>query len=319
MPPEITLKLTNLTIDDGLSQGRIGALAQDRRGFLWISTADGLNRYDGYSFKVFKNTADTHSIAANNTGRVVVDEFDRVWVTVGNGLDLYDREAVFHHIIRPTVTKNDFSDWGKMDILSCNDQGVVFVNDHKIGLVQAPYQSLGSRLNKKTKQLSGIKTSLYWLTPASGSKHFLWNNSVALESQVGGRTWLIDGTSTLFELVTDTLRKQYSFVEYALPAHLVPTGKQKYSPPFLAADHERKLVYFQQYNNLYCLNQITGNIELLMANSGISAFCSAAIDNDGNIWAASAGILVMVNVTEKKTYFIKSDDPLLKKKKGSKS
>ena len=43
-----------LSTDDGLSHNRVFAFTQDQAGFLWIGTTDGLNRYDGYDFQVYK-------------------------------------------------------------------------------------------------------------------------------------------------------------------------------------------------------------------------------------------------------------------------
>lgn len=52
-----SLCLESLTIEHGLSQGMIFDILQTKDGFLWIATKDGLNRYDGYNFKVFTNDA----------------------------------------------------------------------------------------------------------------------------------------------------------------------------------------------------------------------------------------------------------------------
>src|SRR5690606_23907558 len=43
--------------DDGLSHNSIGAVIQDKKGFIWIGTRGGLNRFDGYTFKTYKNKA----------------------------------------------------------------------------------------------------------------------------------------------------------------------------------------------------------------------------------------------------------------------
>jgi hypothetical protein len=53
------LKFTHLTTNDGLSQGYVVAILQDRRGFMWFATRDGLNRYDGNAFVVYKTTPTT--------------------------------------------------------------------------------------------------------------------------------------------------------------------------------------------------------------------------------------------------------------------
>jgi ligand-binding sensor domain-containing protein len=45
----------HLTIADGLSQNAVSAIVQDRRGFMWFGTKDGLDRYDGYQFVVFRH------------------------------------------------------------------------------------------------------------------------------------------------------------------------------------------------------------------------------------------------------------------------
>ena len=50
-----TIKFDTYSLEDGLSQSSVTGIVQDRYGFIWISTQDGINRYDGYSFKTFKN------------------------------------------------------------------------------------------------------------------------------------------------------------------------------------------------------------------------------------------------------------------------
>ncbi|MBK8492736.1 MAG: hypothetical protein IPL49_18080, partial [Saprospirales bacterium] len=62
----VTQGFDHFTNADGLSQGMINAILQDQRGFLWIGTKDGLNRYDGYQFKVFrKDPFDTTTLSDN--------------------------------------------------------------------------------------------------------------------------------------------------------------------------------------------------------------------------------------------------------------
>lgn len=79
-------------LEDGLSQSSINAVAQDQKGFLWLGTQDGLNRYDGHQFKIFKNIPfDSTSLAENFISSLLVDAKGRLWVgTMNMGLHLYD-------------------------------------------------------------------------------------------------------------------------------------------------------------------------------------------------------------------------------------
>jgi ligand-binding sensor domain-containing protein len=80
------------TLRDGLSQSTVNAIAQDRTGFLWFGTADGLNRYDGYVCKVFRSRErDSTTLPDDNIMRLLVDRGGRMWIgTYNGGLALMD-------------------------------------------------------------------------------------------------------------------------------------------------------------------------------------------------------------------------------------
>lgn len=81
-----------LTVDDGLPQGLVWAIVQDRQGFLWFATKDGLVRYDGYEFRVFRNVpGDSTSLADNHITALHEDRAGFLWVgTERDGLHRYD-------------------------------------------------------------------------------------------------------------------------------------------------------------------------------------------------------------------------------------
>lgn len=94
------VSFTNLDIEDGLSQNTVNAVCQDRRGYLWIATQDGLNRYDGYSFKIFRHTADdTSTISSSYILDLHIDRDGELWIATIAGIDLYDRDMqCFHRV-----------------------------------------------------------------------------------------------------------------------------------------------------------------------------------------------------------------------------
>jgi signal transduction histidine kinase/CheY-like chemotaxis protein/ligand-binding sensor domain-containing protein len=89
------LHFDHLGTADGLSELEPNCILQDRRGFIWIATNDGLNRYDGYKFKIFRNDVkDAASISNNYIQDIKEDKDGNIWIaTVGGGLNKYDRKT----------------------------------------------------------------------------------------------------------------------------------------------------------------------------------------------------------------------------------
>lgn len=81
-----------LTINDGLSNNSITGLFRDSKGFMWIGTASGLNRYDGNEFKIFKHiTGDSSSLPENNILKIQEDSFNNLWIYLGaKGYAIYN-------------------------------------------------------------------------------------------------------------------------------------------------------------------------------------------------------------------------------------
>ena len=82
---------THLTIKDGLSQSTVEAILQDKTGFMWFATNDGLNKYDGYDFTTFRyESSDTNSISDNYVYGICEDDSGFIWVATNNGLNKFD-------------------------------------------------------------------------------------------------------------------------------------------------------------------------------------------------------------------------------------
>ncbi|MCU0390961.1 MAG: SpoIIE family protein phosphatase [Thermoflexibacter sp.] len=95
-------RFKRFNIKNGLSNTSVWAIAQDKQGLMWFGTFDGLNRYDGYHFKIFKNNPeDSTSLAGNFIENIFVDSKGRIWVCTHAALCLYmpDKEN-FKRFIR---------------------------------------------------------------------------------------------------------------------------------------------------------------------------------------------------------------------------
>ncbi len=90
-PPVRHLRFTHLTTNDGLSQSYVTAIVQDRRGFMWFATRDGLNRYDGNAFVVYKsNPNDPGSLSSNFIQGLLEDDHGYLWVATNTGVNRFD-------------------------------------------------------------------------------------------------------------------------------------------------------------------------------------------------------------------------------------
>ena len=104
------LSLQHLGVSDGLSQGQVNFTLKDSRGFLWLATQDGLNRFDGYNFKHFYHLdGDSTSLSNNYIWCLLEDSKEDIWVgTFGGELCRFDRETeTFQSIkLKPFIQPN---------------------------------------------------------------------------------------------------------------------------------------------------------------------------------------------------------------------
>ena len=84
--------ISHLGIQQGLSNNSVQCIYQDHNGLMWFGTYDGLNSYDGYGFRVFRNTInDTGSIPHNYIYTIHEDKNNNLWVGTGQGVAIYNR------------------------------------------------------------------------------------------------------------------------------------------------------------------------------------------------------------------------------------
>jgi PAS domain S-box-containing protein len=124
------IRFTHLSTGQGLSQSRVDHMLQDRRGFIWIGTYNGLNRYDGYRFKAHKPDPNN----PNSLGGALVlplfeDRSGILWIGVDAGLDRFDAttERFTHYRIDPN---NPDSPSGEVEHVTQDRDGMLWLATH---------------------------------------------------------------------------------------------------------------------------------------------------------------------------------------------
>ena len=85
------VEFNRLDISQGLSNNQVRSILKDNKGFVWFATLSGLNRYDGYQFKVFRHDLrDSTSISDDNITRIFEGPQDKIWIDTHSGYNVFD-------------------------------------------------------------------------------------------------------------------------------------------------------------------------------------------------------------------------------------
>lgn len=166
-------------VADGLSSNSITNIFQDRRGFLWFGTLEGLNRYDGYTFTIFRHDVqDSTSLGSNRTLSIYEDRSGSLWVgTEDAGLNRYDQAAgrFYHYTNLPSNPK------------SLSNNQVESIIEDRSGTLWIGTKNGLNRLDRKT----GV-FSRYFSNPADSSSLF-HNHIGAMMEDSDGVLWIAGG------------------------------------------------------------------------------------------------------------------------------
>jgi len=121
------IKFEKLSVENGMSQSSVLSIIQDNQGFLWFSTLDGLNKFDGYNFKIYWANSDKKNSISDNIVNVLYETRDEkkptLWIgTAGNGLCRYNKLKDNFDIFQSSdIGKNFLSNNNINDIIGNND------------------------------------------------------------------------------------------------------------------------------------------------------------------------------------------------------
>jgi signal transduction histidine kinase/ligand-binding sensor domain-containing protein/DNA-binding response OmpR family regulator len=165
-----------LGIEKGLSNNNVTCIFKDHYGFMWFGTFQGLNRYDGYGFKVFKNKlGDTTSLANNYVSAIAEDQNNNIWIGTQRGICIYSNNTAqfssvnyrpyrssgslkissYINCIKPDLNGNLF--------IATRDKGLLIFKKGSQAAVQVPNRSaFGVDLNYNVQAIT-ISDNKIWL------------------------------------------------------------------------------------------------------------------------------------------------------------
>jgi len=124
-------------VEHGLSNNVVNSLYLDRFGFMWAGTYDGLNRYDGYNFKVFRNNwGESNSLVNNHITVLNGDNLDRIWIGTQKGASYFSyADSKFHQFLFEESGKN-IPLTASITSIAINSASTVFVGTDESGLFE---------------------------------------------------------------------------------------------------------------------------------------------------------------------------------------
>ncbi len=127
------VRFQNFNTRDGLSHSQVNCLLEDSRGFLWIGTEFGLNRFDGVTFeKWYHIPGDSTSLINNNIYYITEDLRHHLWISTEKGISIYDIQTGRFNSFRDIETKNAGKITLQQPTVYCDQDGDVWIG-HSMG------------------------------------------------------------------------------------------------------------------------------------------------------------------------------------------
>jgi signal transduction histidine kinase/ligand-binding sensor domain-containing protein/DNA-binding response OmpR family regulator len=169
-------QFSHIDISSGLSNNQVISIFKDQKGFLWIGTMSGLNRYDGYQIKIFRhNLKDTTSISDDFISGIKECPGGKLWIESRGGVNIYDPATekfdrnMAAYLRKIGITSNNIS-----DIIKDKEGNFLFLTDDRIlykYIVSTAKTSILYKVNagNTVAAVSVDNNNQYWLIHHNGS------------------------------------------------------------------------------------------------------------------------------------------------------
>ncbi len=295
----------SLTTADGLVQNSIHSILQERTGYIWIGTSDGLNRYDGKRFISFTHkNSDSTSISDNYVEKIYEDHLGRIWVGTRSGLNIYNELSnSFIRVPLDSFSKNIYT-----PAITEDYTGTIWVGSDGAGLLSIKIDSTVKKNSFRIRQ---------FLTEENDTSTLASNTIFALETDLLHNLWV----------GTEKGLCKLSFDQLSVPSASCKFERVRICDHNVCVFHEERVTDIVNHGNqiwfgtkgrfIYCLDYSNAkNTEWKIIKAHVKTIVPDAdpvltkmvFDNAGNLWLSysNEGIseLTFANDTVIETHYV---------------
>ena len=297
IPPNTPLRFVSLSLEQGLSQSVVNVTYQDHQGYLWFGTQDGLNRYDGFHFTIFRPDPDDPSSLSDGSINTIVEGPQGIlWIgTMLGGLNRYDQQTgLFSHLVHnPYDTDSPGGNCirallvDRKGLLWIGSDGGLDVYDPQASVFTAHYRSNpaepASLLHNGINDILQDRSGVMWISSGKGLSY--------LENANGSFVHLTHDPGNPASLMVDSIRDIFEDQEGDLWL-ATEMGLEHLNRQTLSFEHFR-------YDP-----KTPGSL----SNPSVQAMLE---DHNGNLWIGTADGLDLLDRQAKQVtvYRYKPDDP----------
>ncbi|KQS30658.1 hypothetical protein ASG33_09700 [Dyadobacter sp. Leaf189] len=309
--------------EKGLSHNQVNCFLKDSRGFVWVGTADGLNRFDGYSFRIFKHDpADSTSISDHFINSIFEDPEGYIWINTRKGFNIYDPST-------ESIDRNADKAARRLGLSDANFGAIVkthagdyWINHNKLGLVK--YLTKSKKLLKiafrppADPATGSPQTITDFNEDSRGNLWVVYNDGLvaridAQSYRTGFQTNLVKdkklGVSPNYRIFADEQGQPWVYVVKAVyGAFYIDTAKNRLlvasttGPDFRLSNNavsaivqgpEGKIWIGTDHGGINVLDKTTGSVTTLLSNANDprtlsqNSILSLYRDPTGMIWAGT--------------------------------
>lgn len=297
--------------DNGLSQNTVYSIFQDNFGFMWFGTKDGLNRFDGTNFKLFKLSTDSN-LSDNVFHRIIQDSNDNIWLSTDEGVYIYDiYQEQFHRFNR--VTQENYSVNGVVTEMVADDDGDIWMSVEGKGVFCYSITNDVLKFFKIPIVEDGMKMVTLYPADNNGVWVFRYSSPLLFIDKISEEISefnLVDDEELLYNidevqdvfsdqkniLLVGTSQKGLIEINTINKTHRVLLDKDAYGEHIFVRTIEKvapNMLWIGTESGIYIYNKLTEEVVNLRHNPSLpkslsdNAIYSIFTDKDGGVWVGS--------------------------------